>query len=354
MCKMTTYLYKVFIIACTLLFVLGNSTNAHSNSNLPLDCNDQFLEKAVVEVKTGIFIASLYDLNFTEDSYHIVFWMWWKYENKHDAPCELSENDTPLYVPFKFIEIINKQAFEIETSYQKVHPDGSLYVMAKFDARVNQKWDFSEFPFDTQKIVMELESVKFDSSQLNFKVDDRADDIIISSDVQFSDWSYQKKLLLEPYNKKYDSTFGEGTPGIYPRLKMTAALSRDLSGEVFFDIYLGFFLAFFMCLVLYFLPIDDLVDRIGIIFAAIISSVGQKQILQYSFPNSINSDLSNLIQITTFSFIFITLVCSIVCGKYVKTDEPGNIAIAKRIHWSVFMIVTVAYLLFVGFGVYRQ
>lgn len=305
-----------------------------------------------VKVKVGIFISSLYDLNFQDNSYSMDFWIWWKYDNHEDAPWEKHPVEGHrIYIPYKQIEIINKQSFEIEKSYQEVGYDGSVYVMAKFNAKINQKWDFSDFPFDTQKILMELESVEYDSSKLDFIVDDQKNDFIVSNDVQFAKWNIDRLLNLETCDKIYESSFGGETQGIYSRIRMTANLSRNVDALMFLDTYLGFFLAFIMCCVLFFLELEHLADRIGVIFAATISAIGQKQILQINFPNAVDSQISNVIQSATFSIILITLVCSISCNKLVKTGMQTNKEIASKIHWTVFVMIVLLYLVAVGVSI---
>lgn len=341
----------VFAGVCLFCSILSNLAIAlGSAETAQAQCSQELNGK--VKVKVGIFISSLYNLDFKDNSYSMDFWIWWKYDNHEDAPWEKHPvKGHRVYIPFKQIEIINKQSFELEKTYQEVGYDDSVYVMAKFNARINQKWDFSHFPFDTQKIIMELESVEYDSSKLDFIADDQENDFIVSNDVRFAKWKIEPGLKLETCDKIYESSFGGDKPGIYSRIKMTANLSRNINSLLFLDTYLGFFLAFIMCCVLFFLDLEHLADRIGVIFAATISAIGQKQILQINFPNSVDSAISNVIQTTTFSIILITLICSISCNKLVKTGVQENLVFANKIHWTVFAIIVIVFLLAVGLSI---
>lgn len=345
------YLWRSAVYFVFICLLFGNTVIAQADiETAHKECTQDL--NGELKVKVGLFVSSLYNLDFKRNSYGMDFWIWWKYDNQDDAPREMHpDTGEPVFIPYKQIEIINKKFFELEKSYQQIGDDGSVYVMAKFNAEINQKWNFSDFPFDTQKIVMELESVEYDTGKLDFVVDDDLNDMVVSDDVQFANWTVEPLLRLETCDKKYESSFGGESPGVYSRIKMTASLTRNIDSLLFFDIYLGFFLAFIMCTVLYFLELDNLASRIGVIFAATISAIGQKQILQSSFPNSIDSDLSNVIETATFSFIFITLLCSITCNKIVKSGTQANEVLAGRIHWSTFAIIVIAYLYFVGANV---
>ncbi|MCE2956810.1 MAG: hypothetical protein LW841_06615, partial [Flammeovirgaceae bacterium] len=103
-------------------------------------------------VRVGSYVISVHDINFHEKEYTARFWIWFVYSNpKLDFTQQL---DIPNS---KSVE----QAFPIKDSLE-----GKAWVMMKMKAVMKEKWNVSDFPFDSQHLNIHIENSQYDTSSL--------------------------------------------------------------------------------------------------------------------------------------------------------------------------------------------
>lgn len=325
-----------------MLLTRPNPVSGQSINNGPVLHDDH--TGPPYEIAVGVFVTSIYDMDFVGESYSTVFWIWATYD-----PKQLSEITEGEYIFFDRIEIVNAQEKNLDPTEQYVvdNPDGSQYAIAKFSATLNQNWDVRHFPFDRQMLEITIESVGMDYSQIYFVPD--LENSLVSSDFSLSGWKISP-IQLKGLPYVYPSTFGDqnGVRGVYPRMLVSVPLERA-GARIFVTAFLGFFVAYIIIAMLIVLDKEMLSDRLSLIMTALFAAIGNKYTIDFFFPTQVYFSLSDLIQVATFAIVAVGLINTVITIRLIKL---GYDELARKLDRWVFMIVTPAYPLIVLVGVY--
>lgn len=295
---------------------------------------------APIEIPVGIFVTSIYGIDFHSEQFTVTFWLWTTF------PTEtMNEMMGEGYKGFNQIEIINAQNRVISPTDQFVVPNpsnGTTYAIAKFTATINQHWDVRNFPFDRQNLSIIFESVGIQSNVINFVPD--IQNSLVSEELNINGWVIED-LRMDALNYEYRSTFGDpsGQIGNYPRIVATIPLRR-IGFRLFINSFLGFFISYVIISLIYFLEVDS---RIGLIMTAIFAAVGNKYTMDTYFPNQSAFSLSDLIQICTFGMIAIGIVTTIVSMRLVRAENHAG---AKKMDGFAQAVLVPAYIIIVTIG----
>ena len=286
------------------------------------------------EVEVGMFVSSIYDLDFYDGTFKTIFWVWFIF-------------DDPAYNPLDAIEVTNARSYEVLESYGHGRDDGREYIAAKMQVTINQPWDVSDFPFDNQRLEIILESVGKDATQLVFNVDD--ENSIISRDLWLSGWT---TLPIESSHAiyQYNSTFGEeSTEAIsFPRLVFAIPMERN-NPKLFFEAYIGYLIAFLMCGAIWItIPFGMADYRIGMTLASLFAAIGNKNVLESNYPPSPTIGLSDQIEVITFLLITVSLFLSVGCERL---HISGYQKIAHRLNLYGFPAMLLLYIGLLSFFV---
>lgn len=339
------YLLIGMVVFFGMLFILPTQTNALSGQNndkVPVLRDDH--SGPPYEIPVGVFVTSLYDMDFAGESYSAVFWVWATYD-----PKKLGEVVEGEYVFFDRIEIVNAQEKNLNPTEQYVvnNSDGSQYAIAKFSATLNQNWDVRHFPFDRQMLKIVIESVGIDSSTIHFVPD--LENSLVSSDFSLSGWKISP-IQLEGLNYEYPSTFSDpsGVKGVYPRMLVNIPLARA-GTRIFITAFLGFFIAYIIIVMLIILDKEMLSDRLSLIMTALFAAIGNKYTIDFFFPTQVHFSLSDLIQVATFAIVAVGLINTVII---IRLSKLGRDELARKLDRWVFMVVVPAYPMIVLAGVY--
>lgn len=283
-----------------------------------------------------MFVASVYDLDFYDGTFSTIFWVWFIFEDES-------------YDPLEAIEVTNARRYRIMESYGRVRSDGRSYIAAKLEAVINQPWDITDFPFDSQRLEIILESVGKDATQLRFDVD--AENTVIAPDLWLSGWEEQP-IQSETMVFKYNTTFGEESPELvaFPRVMFTIPLRRD-NPKLFFEVYIGYFIAFLMCGAIWLTAASGMPDyRIGMILAATFAAIGNKNVLESNYPSSPNLGLSDHMEASTFVLITLSLVIAVGAERL---HLVGHDRVANKLNFYGFPVILFIYAAYFSFSVYE-
>lgn len=308
---------------------LGTGTAQAADSNAPC------------QIPVGIFVTSIYGIDFQTEKFTIVFWLWSTYPT--ETMKQIAGED---YVPFNKIEIVNAQNKIISPTDQYVieNGDGTTYTIAKFTATVIQHWDVRNFPFDRQNLNLVIESVGLPSNMISFIPDAR--NSMISEELKLSGWNVGS-LKLDALDYTYKSTFGDPSQqvGVYPRIVASVPIHR-IGSRLFINAFLGFFISFLIVAMLYLLQVDS---RLGLIMTALFAAVGNKYTIDTYFPNQPAFSLSDLIQICSFGLIAIGLVTTVISLRLVKVGKEDT---SKKLDQFALTFIVPSYLLLIGIGTF--
>ena len=286
------------------------------------------------QVKFGVHIASIKDLDFFQGSFKVAFWIWWVYDDEN-------------YVPHEQIELINAADFKLETFVKRTLDDGSPHLGAKFISTMWQRWDLNNFPFDRQELRIVIESVGPRSHQLQFYPD--LENSTINPDVDLDGWRILGvNLISESY--EYDSTLGVSSvePVVRPRLTIEIPMKRD-NISLFFRVYVGYLIAILITSLLYFVDVIPLQPRINMLMGSIFAAIGNKYVIDTNYPPPSSFSLSERIELSAFALIAIAFSVTVISANLIAADRKP---FADRLNTYTVAITVPLCLVFIGSAIY--
>lgn len=193
-------------------------------------------------VKLGVYILSLSDFNYRENNFHTAFRLWaWipngqgKWMKSLDFPESLSVKH----------EHLNTMKWD----------DGN-WSSEEINAVFRKEWDRANYPFDKHKVYINLEESHKEASEIQFSADTSGS--CASQATLPSDWKITK-MEMQPYIKKYDTSFGDprasmnGTGSEHAGMKIIIFLER-ISTAIFWKFTTVPYVASILCLISFLIP----------------------------------------------------------------------------------------------------
>jgi hypothetical protein len=265
------------------------------------------------EVRVGLFVSSLSNINFADGSFRIGADAWFVYPSGE-------------FDPMKQLELGARQGQITSISKERL-PDGSTYEWGNITATVDHDFTFDRFPFDKQTLQLVVEAVNpINRVRLVPDMKDtRIGDLVAITGWDVSGWKVEERQV------SYDTDFGY--PGkelrTYSRIVLTIEVARERSGLVI-DKFLGFTMAFLVSMVTYLMRTDQFGVRAGSAAGAIFAVVGNRASLDAVLGSDNRLGLVDQLTLIVFGSILFSLVISLIIF-HVRDAEEGE-ARAKRIN----------------------
>lgn len=286
-------------------------------------------------VKVGIYITSIYDLKLGDESFGVDFWMWVHYKNDSLVPLETTE-------------FVNAKEYTYTLPY--LEKKGNInWASQKCKALVKNPWNIENFPFDRQKISIELEESDNDTSAMVYIADIK--NSTYDKNININGWKIID-FKIEAVTHTYQTTYGDPEltgESSYPEAVITLILERDSLG-LFIKLFTGVYVAFLISLMVFFIDPVDIDPRFGLSVGGIFAAVGNKYIVDSILPESIKFTLVDIIHDLTFAYILITIVLSIYSlYKFKKGKEK----LSKRIDYYSFFSLLITFIILNAYFIIR-
>ncbi|MEO6037932.1 MAG: hypothetical protein ABIQ93_05915 [Saprospiraceae bacterium] len=192
----------------TLLLVLVSATGWSSLSAQPQ------------QVRTGVYLMNLYDLNMDEHSFYADFYVWFKWRGPRD----------PSKIEFvNAIEkwSINNTAFDGDSTPVMLK-DGTKYKILRIEGRFFHSFSLDRFPLDRHALDIQIENPEYPADSLVYLADTSGAGIRQTLDLV--GWE-QGGCRLETKVHDYGTNFGNPQENAqrYSNLTYSIALARPLS-----------------------------------------------------------------------------------------------------------------------------
>ncbi len=286
-------------------------------------------------VKIGAFINDIYDINLSEKSFSAEFWVWFNYRDS-------------LLKPIASLEIPNSKEENSSLDFYEIK-DGVCWAGKKINAVIKKDWDISKFPFDEQRMTIELEdsdndiqSMVYIADSANTRYDPR---------LQISNWDITG-FSLTSNTKKYPTTYGDPslTGGSeYPQAMLTMTIKRRSWG-LFFSLFTGLYVAFFISTLVFFIDPIDVDPRFGLSVGGLFAAVGNKYIVDSILPQSTTFTLVDKLHILTYLYLLICIVFSVIS---LRTWKNGLEMQSSRFDRRSYVLIVSSYLLINLVLIYR-
>ncbi|MCF6775329.1 hypothetical protein L3V83_01955 [Thiotrichales bacterium 19X7-9] len=276
------------------------------NITLANDVNEKTKTTNPQPVIIGIYVTDIFGGDISNKTVDIAFWLWVMYKDKTLSPLE-------------HIDIVNAESIK-RLSYEVTRlDDGYYWAGGKYHAKLHQNWDFRSYPLDSQGITFVFEDTRYSSDKLIYVIDNADSDVdlqvsldgwkVLNSYWRLNNYHYKSNFGVINENRTHDTTYSRA---IY-KIELEREGVRKLI-QVFGVAYLACFLAF--CI--YFLPLNELRGRLGLITGAIFALVGNKLLTDSYLPQATGLTLVDLVQLTSMVFLCFTILMTVIIYYFHK------------------------------------
>ena len=280
---------------------------------------------APLQVKTGMYIIDLSDLDLADNTFSIAMWQWFVHTD-------------PDYKPYETVEIVNAAKFATEAGFEQI-TGATIWSHAKFRATVHKQWDISSYPFDRQRLEVQLED-EGDSSAFHFIAD--RENSKIDPGVTLEQW-HIIDFHLEAEDHEYPTTYGDpaltGT-STYSRVTAIINLERKSPWFTFLKSLIGAFIGFFLAMAAFLIQPNQLGDRLFLTTASVSAVIGNQIVLDSYLPPVAGLPLVFKIQILTFLTIIVSTLSQVLSSRLMRANRP---AIANRLDTIAGITILAAY-----------
>ncbi len=281
--------------------------------------------------KVGLYVNCLYDFDMAGKSFMSDFWMWMNYKNDS---LEMSDA----------IEIPNSKA--IEFSHFSVEKKGDInWATQKCKAQMIHQWDVSKFPFDVQRLRIELEDAKYDTSQVVYVADTANSKIDCSFDSK--EWQ-MLSLTVTSGARSYMTTYGNpelAGSSSYPRVVAEFVIKRHNSWLMLFKLLTGAYVAFLISCFVFFISSENQDSRFGLCVGGLFAAIGNKYIVESTVPSSTINTLMDDVHNLTFTFILIIVAIIILSLSLFNSGNERKIRLSLKLDKWTFWTLLVLYTL---------
>jgi hypothetical protein len=288
-------------------------------------------------VKTGIYITSIHDIDFRDKEYTVNFWVWFNYKN-------------PDFDFAKYIEI--PQAKTMKTLYSSVDTteDGNMYVLLKLQCVMKDSWKIDNFPFNHQSLRLTIENAQYDNSTLVF-AKDTTGKIYDAHALTGYGLDSTRGWHIDPDSvkisigtKEYDTNFGDPSvlkpEMLYSAYKVKIGIKRD-AWALFWKIFIGMYIGFLIAYISFYIHIDHIDARFGLVVGALFAVVGNKYIIESSLPESSSFTLVDSLHGLTLIYILSVIVSTTYVLWLKKREEIKKANVVDMILGQFLFVVYV-------------
>jgi hypothetical protein len=275
--------------------------------------------------KLGLYLNAVYDFDIEEKSFMADFWVWMNYKND-----SLKFDDA--------LEIPNSKSAEFKHySVEKIN--GINWVTQKCKAQIMHDWDVSKFPFDQQRLIIELEDARYEASQVIYM----ADTINSKTDSSFNYTGWRVVSFDVKQDKRvYETTYGNpaltGT-SVYPRVVAELVISRNNSWMMLVKMLTGAYVAFLISCLVFFVSSENQDSRFGLCVGGLFAAMGNKYIVESVIPGSTSNTLMDNVHNLTFTFILAIVGLIIVSLRLYESGDPLKRKQSIRLDHRAFVAV---------------
>lgn len=277
----------------------------------------------------GIYVSSIYDFKLDEKSYMADFWMWMNYKNDS----------------LKFenvMELPNSKSSDFSHFFSEKKLDWN-WATQKCKAQLIYEWDLSKFPFDKQKLQIEIEDSQYDTSRVIYQ----ADTINSKIDTAFNskEWIIENFSLtagLKTYETSYGNPLLQGKSS-YPRVIAEITIRRNNSWLMLLKLLTGAYIAFLISSLVFFISSENQDSRFGLCVGGLFAAIGNKYIVESIVPSSTTYSLMDNVHNLTFTFILLIVIASIISLHFFESGDLKKKQKSLKMDRVVFYSIVALY-----------
>lgn len=284
-------------------------------------------------VMIGVYVFSLYDIDFPNNELNIDFYVW--YNSTQDSLFLLQN-----------LEVINSKEFNKLGETDEMRGE-IIYQTARINAVLKKEWDISNFPFDTQLIEIYIEDIEKDNSRLVFVPDTIGSKI--DKNVHLDGWKI-KDFGIKVVNNTYETNYGDPEIPIdeyssYSRFILFFKIEREGMG-LFFKLFIGLFISVLISLLTFFIDPIDLDPRFGLSVGAIFAAIASQYVISSTLPQNDQLTLVDILHDISFIFIFLCILVSTISLHLKKHDKEKLSLKLDRMSFIILLLIYISLVVF--------
>ncbi len=312
-------LVAAFLYCVVLLFLIRPASSHATLTDLTLPGAD------AEPVTFGMHIEGVHSLDFTDDTYTVSGFVWWRFRS-------------PAFDPLEAMQIVGAREVRTGNPVRLNLSDGTRYVGFYVFAVINQNLDPANYPFDAHKLRIAFET-PYPASELRL-VPDTAN-TRLSDELYAPGWNVSGIGFTES-TRVYKTDFGIPSLGHhFSRAVIALEAKRDSTGLVF-DSFIGFFVSAMLCFGAYFINPSLLGPRATLIASATIAAVTNKYLINAQIAPSMRSQLADSFALGAFLMILTLMIMSVICERMMEAGKRGA---AMRLNRIALGTVAVLYVI---------
>lgn len=228
-------------------------------------------------------------------------------------------------------------AAEVKRAVLSIHPDGTVDFDREFQVTLRSELDLHSFPFDRQVLQLELESFAYNAKEVRLV----PEQVVLGRNVALAQW--QPGELSWSTAMVQDRLEAED----YHRLTISLEMTRN-PGFYIWQVFVPLFFLIMIASTVFFLPAEDLADRINVIVTSLLTVVA----LSYA----VHADLPKIAYLTAIDRLFIVAfvflgakILSMLLVKELMDSQPGFArTFDRRARWAfpgAYLLVNAAVIL---------
>ncbi|KAA0677859.1 hypothetical protein [Roseomonas genomospecies 6] len=257
------------------------------------------LKAEPAKVFVGTYVNQITGVNLRDNQVNVDFYVWFRWDDDSLNPLES-------------FELMNGR-IESRTPTPIRKLKDTNYGQARVQAVLNQPWDVSRFPLDSQTIRLVIEDSDMTADRIVYVAD--TDNSTIDPDVDVSGYDLSSNaatVSAHRYRTNYgDITLPKNHESVYSRYTHSITLERPDSIyyiKTFSTIFISSLVAFLAFLVK---PVD-LDPRFGLGIGALFAVVACYFVIASDLPRSSGFTLSDRVNLASMGMIFLSLMQSAV------------------------------------------
>ena len=280
-------------------------------------------------VKVGAYVNDIYDINLSEKSFSVQFWVWFNYDS-----LALRTDDT--LSPLRTLEIPNAKETESDLSFTEPGGPRGIWAGKKIRATMKKDWDIRHFPFDEQALNIELEDSNNDVKRMVYAADTA--NTKLDTGLSLTNWKVTG-FNFSAGKKTYNTTYGDpmlSGNSEYPHASLNITVVRRSQWLLFWSLFTGLYVAFFISSLVFWIDADQVDPRFGLSVGGLFAAVGNKYIVDSILPQSTTFTLVDKLHILTYFFLLLCIILSVISLRIWKVKSPENSQrFDKWVFWTV-------------------
>jgi hypothetical protein len=289
--------------------------------------------------KVGVFVTSIYDLNYVDNSFSAQFWVW--HLNKKREFKEYNIYEPNNVKQLKKTSSSTEWPDQSENVLPLKNLDTLFWDYEEYEGVFTHQYDINKYPFDKEILIMDFESSNYYDDWVKLVLDSKHSALDIN--ISIKGWNIDE-MKVEKYGSVYNTTFG--SPGdssghVYSGFRVTIPIERN-GIALFFKLFTGLAVSFFIALFSLKINISEADGRFGVCVGALFAALANMYIVNSNLPVVSQFSYMDQAHVITIFLILALFISSIYSLKYSKS---GKVKKSRRLDSYAFYSILIVYLI---------